>query len=116
MNPKHLHILQHALGLDTYGRGKAYRNHYATEPGSDSFADCAALAAAGLMQDQGAISMWGGMRCFTVTDAGKTAVREQSPAPPKLTRAQRRYRAFQDADCSLSFGEWLRAMKGRAFE
>jgi hypothetical protein len=43
----------------------------------------------------------------TVTDAGKVAMLEQSPKPPKLTRSQQRYRRYLDADAGASFREWL---------
>ena len=109
MNATHLHILQHSLGLDEHGQGKAYRNHYVTGPGCDSFDDCAALAAQGLMKDHGPQGeMTGGMHCFTVTEAGRAAVKEHSPAPPKLTRSQRMYREYLAADCGYPFGEYLK--------
>ena len=28
MTPEQLHILQHALGVDKFGLGEQYRNHY----------------------------------------------------------------------------------------
>lgn len=108
MTPKQLHILQHSLGLDEYGRGRGYRNHYAIGSESDRFEDCQALAAAGLMKDHGKLSMWGGMHGFTVTDAGKEAIRQHSPTPPKISRARARYLQFLDADSDCSFGEWLK--------
>lgn len=40
---EHMHILQHALGLDQYGRGREYRNHFCTGPGSVDFLPCRAL-------------------------------------------------------------------------
>lgn len=108
MNPKHLHILQHSLGLDDYGRGKAYRNHYATEPGCDSYLDCVALVELGFMRDEGKIVIWGGLHAFVVTDSGKSAVREHSPKPPKLTRSQQRYKEFLESDSGWTFGEFLK--------
>lgn len=44
-----LHILQHALGRDVYGRGTDYRNHYCAGPGHHSFDLCREAVAAGLM-------------------------------------------------------------------
>jgi hypothetical protein len=35
----------------------------------------------------------------------------ESPQEPKLTRGQRRYRAFLRADYGLSFIDWLKAMQ-----
>lgn len=87
-----LHILQHSLGVDQCGQGEQYRNHFATDPGSTDHPDCMALVAAGLMALRGAPPWMGGMDCFQVTDAGKLYVADNSPAPPKLTRGQRRYR------------------------
>ena len=47
MNPRHLEILQHALGLDQYGHGKSHRNYFCAGEGDE--ADCRELVAAGLM-------------------------------------------------------------------
>jgi hypothetical protein len=44
---------------------------------------------------------------FSVTEAGILAMREASQKLPKLTRSQQRYRRFLDADCGLSFRQWL---------
>lgn len=89
-----LHILQHALGVDQYGQGEQYRSHFVTGEGSDDHADCMALVDAGLMTVRRAIRMFGEMDGFTVTDAGRAYVAEHSPAPPKLTRGQQRYREW----------------------
>ncbi len=43
-----LHILQHSLGLDQFGEGRQYRNHFAAGPGGQDFADCVALTEMGL--------------------------------------------------------------------
>ena len=43
-----------------------------------------------------------------VTEAGKQAVRDESPPPPKLTRSQKRYRRFLNADTGRPFREWLK--------
>lgn len=109
-----LGILQHSLGLDKYGRGRDYRNHFVTGPGTRDFDPCLALVEAGLMGDRGVHDLYGGDHCFTVTDAGRAAIREQSPAPPKLTPGQQRYRRFLSADCGYSFIEWLMLTGGSA--
>ena len=49
----------------------------------------------------------------SVTDAGIKAMREESPAPPKLSRSQIRYREFLDADCGMTFKEWMVTEKRR---
>lgn len=73
-----LHILQH-------GQGNTYRNRFVTTPRTDDWP-----------------------LCMVHVEAGRQYVKEQSPAPPRLTRSQRRYRAYLAADSGLSFGEWLR--------
>ena len=108
MTPRHLHILQHALGLDEYGQGSFYRNHYVTGEGCDGYDDCRALADAGLMAEHPPRELFGGDSCFVVTQAGKNAVRRESPPPPNLTRSQQRYRDYLRSDSRLKFGEWLK--------
>ena len=107
MKPELLHILQHSLGVDKYGQGRQYRNHFVTGPGTINWPYCQELVALGLMTRRGGNELTGGDDCFYVTDAGKLAMAEASPKPPKLTRGQRRYRAFLRADCGMSFLEWL---------
>lgn len=102
-----LSILQHSLGLDRYGRGKPYRNHFCA--GVDDVAICRDLVARGLMAERQASAMTGGSPLFTVTEAGRALnILEHRIDPPKLTRSQKRYQAFLDADCGLTFREWLR--------
>lgn len=109
-----LHILQHSLGVDQYGRGAQYRNHFVTEPGTTDYPHCTALVEAGLMTRRAGNALSGGADIFIVTPAGVRAVAEHSPAPPKLTRSQQRYEDFLSEDSGLSFGSWLRAGGGRA--
>jgi hypothetical protein len=94
MTPEKLHILQHALGLDKFGQGVNFRNYYVVGPMHYGFNDCRELVAEGLMDDRGPSEINAGMHTFHVTDAGKRAVCEHSPPPPKLNRGQRRYRAY----------------------
>ena len=106
-----LHVLQHALGLDDHGQGTWYRNHFVTGPGSKDWDMCMAHVDAGRMARHDPREVFGMSYCFTVTDAGIAYVREQSPAPPRLTRAQKRYREWlqSGADVTgLRFGEWLK--------
>jgi len=108
-----LHILQHAQGLDRYGRGTRYRNRYTIGPGCDGWADCVALVEAGLMKNHGARDWMGGMTTFSVTEAGDQVVRKQSPKAPKVSRSKRRYQEWLRADGNMPFGEWLKAGGGR---
>ena len=108
-----LHILQHALGLDDYGRGKAYRNHFVTGPECDNWDLCMGHVEAGRMERHEPRTIFGGGAhcCFTVTEAGRDHVRSTSPKPPKRSRSKRRYEAWLDADSGLTFFEWLKAKR-----
>jgi hypothetical protein len=69
VNDKQRDILRHALGV---GRGRAgWRNHFVTGPGSDDYADCEALVAAGLMTKRSGGPLSGGDPVYRVTDAGQ---------------------------------------------
>jgi hypothetical protein len=114
MNATELQILQHSLGLDQYGQGKSYRSHFVTGPESKDFETCRALCKRGFMRDFGPRESMGGMHLFNATEEGAIAVRRESPAPPKLTPSQLRYRRFLEADFGYSFIEWLKMQKGAA--
>jgi hypothetical protein len=103
-----LHILQHALGRDQYGKGSDYRNHFCAREGSADFNLCREAVAQGLMREFRPSQISGGDHIFVVTDAGKAYIAENSPSEPRLTRGQRRYRRFLQADSGLAFGEWLK--------
>jgi hypothetical protein len=105
-----LHILQHSLGVDKFGQGRQYRNHFCTGPGSKDYDDCKSLVAAGLMAEHPGSELTGGDNLFTVTPAGIDYVALHSPPVPpeqKLTRSQRRYRQYLASNCDWSFAEWL---------
>ncbi len=90
-----LHILQHALGVDEHGQGDQYRSHFVTGAGSDDHPTCLALVEQRLMtRRDGASLPFGGNDLFHVTELGRAYVADHSPPPPKLTRAQMRYRAW----------------------
>lgn len=112
MKPQHLQILQHALGLDEYGRGTMYRDHFVTGEGNADHAACVELSELGYMTRRAAIQLFGGDDIFRVTAAGKEAAIVNSPAPPKVSRSKQRYSDFLHAESSLSFGDWLK-MKER---
>ena len=67
---KSLRILQHSLGVDKYGKGRQYRNHFCTGPGSDDYEECQALVAAGLMSERNGSELSGGASIFCVTESG----------------------------------------------
>lgn len=107
MSPDLLHILQHSLGVDQYGRGRQYRSHFVAGPGHCDYDKCVSLCEGGFMERHDNPHVVGGV-VFVVTDAGRKAVAQYSPAPPKLTRSQRRYQAWLDADSGYKFGDWIK--------
>lgn len=110
LTKEQLHILQHSLGVDEYGRGGQYRNHYVSDPRPE----LEELVAFGLMVDRDASALCGeGMHSYHVTPEGKLRMRELSPVPPRLTRSQRRYREFLAADLGMKFGEYLKRYHGK---
>jgi hypothetical protein len=104
LTTEQLGILQHALGVDQYGRGEMYRNHFCAGEKDETI--CRELVEIGLMTTF-TRSYLPYYNC-TVTEAGKAAVVSQSPNPPKLTRSQARYRNFLSADTGEPFIEWLK--------
>lgn len=107
--PRQLEILQHALGVDQYGRipegfSGYTRNHFCA--GVSDEPDCRELVSRGLMQRHVTTEPFPYYNC-SVTDAGKKVVREESPKPPKLSRSQQRYRRFLRADLGCSFREFM---------
>jgi hypothetical protein len=108
MNPQQLHILQHSLGLDQYGRGTMYRNHFVTGEGSMDHADCMALVDAGYMGVRKNHPLAGGDDGFWVTETGKLAVVAHSPSPPKLSKSKQRYQDYLDVEGAMTFIEYLR--------
>ncbi len=105
-----LKILQHALGVDQYGQGEMYRNHFCA--GGDDEKICRELVELGLMQVFAPNASPLPYYNCSVTDLGKQLVRTESPKPPKLTRSQKRYRDYLKADSGLRFGEWLKYYSG----
>lgn len=104
LSSRQLEVLQHALGVDQYGRGQMLRNHFCA--GGDDEETCRSLVEIGYMETF-TRSYLPYYNC-TATDAGKAAMLAESPKPPKLSRSQKRYRAFLDADSGVSFIEWLK--------
>jgi len=107
MTTEALHILQHSLGVDQYGLGTQYRNHFCTGERCKDWNLCNELVQAGFMEDRGVHSLSGEDHVFVVTESGKRAMTENSPTQPKLTRSQKNYIEFLDFDGGISFHEWL---------
>ena len=112
MKPELLAILQHALGLDEYGRGEACRNHFCAGVSDEPL--CRELVDMGYMYVFRPNASPYPYYNVAVTSAGKEAVRRESPTPPKLTRSQQRYRDWLNSsagDCGITFGMWIKEGK-----
>lgn len=111
LTPSQLQILQHSLGCDEYGRGTQYRNGFVADELHRDHPDLEVLRAAGLMSRAGPVDWMGGAFAYSVTDAGKREMRNQSPVPPKVSRAQRRWQQYVNSgacECGIKFGDWLK--------
>jgi hypothetical protein len=125
LTPEQLHILQHSLGCNEYGlsehRGSDegdgcfgyYRNRYVSPPNDDLIG----LVQLGYMRDHALQNPYicRHHHCFSVsfsvTREGVAAMLAQSPRPPRVSRARRRYLQWlhvADAFGGMKFGEWLR--------
>lgn len=109
LTSEELSILQHTLGLNAHGQGESYRNHYVASPGHPSTAALKRLVSRGLMglsprprflHDDDSV--------YHVTAEGRSAVIEFSPPPPKIPRAERRYRYWRENFDGYTFAEFLR--------
>ncbi|WP_313441840.1 hypothetical protein [Stenotrophomonas sp.] len=103
-----LQIPRHALGVGDSGQERSYRNHFGTGPGGADHRHCMALVARGFMVQHAGNEIIGGGDLFNVNQAGRAALQEHTPPPPKLTRAQQRYQQFLSYDGGETSGEYLR--------
>lgn len=106
MNSELLHILQHSLGLDKYGQGTQYRNHFCA--GGKDVEKCRELVTFGYMQEFRPSLITGNMPGFRVTPKGIDAVALESPSPPKPTKSKKRYQLYLRSESEQSFGDWLK--------
>ena len=108
MRKELLQILQHSLGLDEYGQGNQYRNHFVA--GGDDVRKCRELVDIGYMKERDDNGLTGGALWFSVTPQGIDAVAFESPSPPKIPRSKQRYRRFLEYgdhfDSFLDFCRW----------
>lgn len=111
MTDKKLSLLQHALGLNEYGKGQRYRNHFVTGPGSEDYPVCVELVGMGLMEERQDTGLTGTDTLFTVTQEGIEYVDHHSPMEPVLTQAQRRYRQWLNSDIGETFIQFLKRTK-----
>jgi hypothetical protein len=86
-----------------------YRNYFVVEPQTTDFVIIKLLEADGMMANSRKPGFLPETDIvFHVTEKGKQFVYTNEPKLPSQTRSQRRYTAFLRADCSETFGEWLK--------
>jgi hypothetical protein len=108
--PDMLHILQHSLGVDRFGRGE-YRNHFVTGEGSLDHPACMDAVSRGLMQRHPGNALTGEMDLFVVTEAGKQFVRDNVQKVDAKQRRKDRYSRFLDLSDvmpDLTFRDFLK--------
>lgn len=111
LTPQQLQILQHSLGVDQYGRGARYRNHFCAGDADEPI--CRSLIALYYMKQHHTTEVFPDFNC-SVTEVGILAMLAESPKPPVLTRSQQRYRQWlrvADIFPDWGFGDWLRNYK-----
>lgn len=91
-----LHVLQHSLGVDEFGRGDQYRNRFVTGEGSTDHPTCLEAVDRGLMDRHAGNTLTGDMDLFVVTDQGRNFVAQHSPRPDRKQKARDRYSRFLD--------------------
>jgi len=111
LTSKELDFIQHALGVNEFGCGRQYRNHFVTDAAGPDGLVCERLVGKGLMERGRKDELTGGSQCYHVTFTGKRAMASESKLPPVQTASQRRYAQYLNEDSGLSFGEWLKAVQ-----
>lgn len=107
LTTEQLQVLQHSVGADQYGRGGGHRNFFGTMQDGRDGKICESLVDLGFMNRTGPVALYGGEHVYSVSGSGLSAMREQSPRAPKLTRSQSRYQKWLEVDSDLTFREWL---------
>lgn len=120
LNARELHVLQHTLGVNKYGQGTQYRNHFCCAPGYSDYETCYSLAKQGYMIHRGSSILPERNVFFHATPEGRAAMARDSPEPPKLTRSQRRYQQYHNSGAAdaygWNFGDWLKYEEARRKE
>lgn len=119
LTPSQLHIIQHSLGLDQYGRGREYRNSFVAPKDGNDWNDLQALVTGSCMVYHGPQKIFGEMHGFQVTDWGRQKMHEQSPEPPKVSKSKQRYHEWMAVgECypDWNFIDWLKYKQKRKVE
>lgn len=106
-----LELMQHALGLDKYGRGELYRNCFVTGKNGNDYEIIKNLIDLGFMAESNSVGkeLLGGSSVFIVTSLGIDYVRKNSPKPTKKTLSHERYIRYLDVKGYMpSFIEFCR--------
>jgi hypothetical protein len=73
LTSEQIQILRHSLGLHPDGTGRSYRNRYVCDPNPD----LDSLVDGGFLFSSGPLTMYGGMKAYSVTPLGEFAAKPQ---------------------------------------
>lgn len=108
-----LGILQHTLGLDEFGEGRKYRNHFVSGNGSEDDLKCREAVRLGLMksitENISEVMRGQGSSVYKVTRDGENYISEHSKKKPKVSKSKQRYKRFLEyGDMFDSFRDFLK--------
>ena len=111
MKETHIDLMEHALGL-TPENPKSYRNYFAAAPNGRDIEEWQCLTDNGYAECHGSRTVSGDLIYFSVSGNGQQIVYERcrikDARKPKLTRSQKRYKAYLELDCGETFFEFLK--------
>lgn len=103
-------VLFHTLGFNYSPR--VDRNFFGTSKGCSDCIACESLVVKDLMSSNTAPSWSGDDFVFTATSAGRSVAfkldKEHRDSLPKLSRSQKRYRAYRESESEETFIDWLK--------
>ena len=113
-----IQVLMHTVGLSR-GESSSQRNHFVA--GERDIDTCRNLAKMLFMTEHSPSSLSGGDPVFTATTMGVIVARKMAVEMKSMdwdgkpmTRSKRRYNEYLEADCDLTFGDWLKMKAAQA--
>jgi hypothetical protein len=100
-------MMKHALGLNY--KETSFRNHYVSSKTGKDFDEWQYLVKNCLAVEMKSSLIGYHFVCFQVTERGREIVKILiQKTKPKLTRSQKRYKAYLKSDTEETFIDWLR--------
>lgn len=108
---RQLAILQHSLGLNEFGEGSFFRNHFVVGPYGSDRENIKCLVNQSFMEKSPVLGALIGedSECFHVTALGIDFVKKKSPTRARKTKSQQRGARWREyGDCFDSFRDFLK--------